>query len=129
ERADHRLEIRPLGGAADRLRSEEIEGLIVRYGPQIDLLLNTTTLSRPISPETVRHIPEAVVFADAQYAAEAVGPFREIAEQTGHRFIDGLGMLFWQFVEAFQHAHGINLNEDRAVLKACATAIGYRASF
>lgn len=142
EKADYNVEeIKWLGAKLDnvtkaeldesvKLNRGELEQILDKYGPNVDIIINMTTLSNPIPFKIARNIPSEVLFVDAKYAPEQIAPFKEVAGKTNHQFVNGLGMLFWQFIEAFQMAYSeelgdLSFGEDKATLNKCAQAIGY----
>lgn len=94
----------PLVGARKILRAGTRPALTNEGGGVIDLVVNATSVGlQPSDPALVRpeNFSGRTLFYDLVYNPRETRLIRE-ARRSGHRALNGLGMLFYQGAEAFR---------------------------
>lgn len=114
-RTFHRLEVllRDLSSRVDTGIVEAVESIDDLDIPQADLLINTTSAGMrdddPCLVDADLLHPDLLVYDLVYHPPQT--PLLELAKERGARTVNGLGMLYYQGVLAFQHWANVQLSE------------------
>ena len=112
ERLDNLLE--DLSARIDTSIVEPVAGIDDLDIPEADLLINTTSVGlKPEDPSLVDAdlVHSKLLVYDLVYNPPLT-PFLKMAQAKGARVANGLGMLYYQGVLAFQHWANVLLDDD-----------------